>query len=89
MVGSIEEAIEKAKQTGDNEIFVIGGAEIFKQSMHLADTLYVTKIHHFFEGDVFFPVIKPDEWKETDHKKGVVDEKNKYEHDFLIFEKIR
>jgi dihydrofolate reductase len=89
VVGSIDEAIEKAKQTGDEEIFIIGGAEIFKQSMHLADKLYLTKIYHLFEGDVFFPETFPNHWKEVDRKKGIVDEKNKYEHDFIVYEKKR
>lgn len=87
VIGSIEEAIEKAKQIATGEIFIIGGAEIYRQSLSLADKLYVTKIHHSFMGDVYFPLIKPSEWKETERKKGVVDEKNKYEHDFIIFEK--
>ncbi len=88
VVSSIEEAVEKAKQTNDNEIFIIGGAEIFNQTMHLADKLYVTKIYHSFDGDVYFPIINPNEWKEINRKKGVVDEKNKYEYDFIIYEKI-
>ena len=88
VVDSFEDAIKKAKQTDDEEIFIIGGAEIFKQSMHLADKLYLTKIHHSFDGDVYFPVINHSEWKETDHQKGFVDEKNKYEHDFITYEKI-
>ena len=87
VVGSIEEAIEKAKQQNENEIFIIGGAEIYRQSIHLADKLYVTKIHHSFQGDVFFPPIKASEWKEVDLKKGIVDEKNKYEHDFIVYQK--
>lgn len=89
IVGSIDEAIEKAKQTGDEEIFIIGGAEIFQQSMHLTDKLYLTKIYHSFEGDVYFPMINSNEWKETEYKKGIVDEKNKYPHDFFVYEKIR
>ena len=89
VVGSIEEALKKAKQTDTGEIFIIGGAEIYRQSISLADKLYVTKIYHSFFGDVYFPLIKPQEWKETGRKKGIVDEKNKYDHDFIIYEKIR
>jgi dihydrofolate reductase len=88
VVGSIEEAIEKAKQTGDNEIFIIGGAEIFRQSFRFVNKIYFTKIYHSFNGDVFFPEINASEWKETSRVKGIVDEKNKYEFDFIIFEKI-
>ncbi len=89
VVGSIESALDKAKQTGDEEIFVIGGAEIFKQSMHLVDTLYVTQIYHSFEGDVFFPEINMKEWKEIERKEGIVDEKNIYPHDFITYERVK
>ncbi len=87
VVGSIEEAIEKAKQTTDNEIFIIGGAEIYKQALRYVDKIYFTKIYHEFNGDVFFPKIETSEWKETSRTKGLIDEKNKYEHDFITFEK--
>lgn len=88
VVDSIEKAIQKAKETSDNEIFIIGGAEIYKQSIHLCDRIYLTQIHHTFEGDAFFPELLNSQWKETSNTKGILDEKNKYEHDFLIFEKI-
>ena len=88
VVDSIEKAIQTAKETGGNEIFIIGGAEIYKQSLHLVNRIYLTKIHHTFEGDTFFPELKSNEWRETNHTKGIIDDKNKYEHDFLIFEKI-
>lgn len=89
VVGSIESALEKAKQCGDEEIFIIGGAEIFKQSMHLVDRIYLTKIYHSFDGDVFFPELNITEWKETKRSKGIVDEKNIYPHDFIVYERIR
>lgn len=85
VVSSIEDALAKAQQTADNEIFIIGGAEIFKQSMHLADKLYVTKIHHSFIGDVYFPTINTDEWTATTILQGTVDEKNKYPYDFIVY----
>jgi dihydrofolate reductase len=88
VVGSIEDAIEKAKETGDLEIFIIGGAEIYRQSIHLADKLYITQIHNKFEGDAFFPEIDTTKWKKTSETKGIVDEKNTYKHGFLVFEKI-
>ncbi len=89
VVSSIDEAIEKAKQTDDQEIFIIGGAEIFKQSMHLVDKIYFTKIYHSFEGDVYFPELNSDEWLETERIKGIQDEKNKYKYDFITYKKIR
>ena len=88
VVDSIENAIQKAKETGDNEIFIIGGGEIYKQSIPLCDRIYLTQIHHTFEGDAFFSVIDKNHWKETSRTKGIVDEKNKYEYEFLTFDKI-
>ncbi len=88
VVTSIDSALETARQCGDGEIFIIGGAEIFRQSMHLVDRLYVTQIYHSFEGDVFFPEIDMNEWKETERKKGIVDEKNIYPHDFIVYERV-
>ncbi|MBA3705630.1 MAG: dihydrofolate reductase [Bacteroidetes bacterium] len=87
IVGSIEEAIKKAEQTDDKEIFIIGGAEIFKQTMHLADTIYYTKIYHLFEGDTFFPELKQQEWQEFNRTDHHADEKNKYRYSFIEFKK--
>lgn len=88
VVDSIEKAIAKAKETGDREIFIIGGAEIYKQSINICDKIYLTQIHHSFDGDAFFPELDMHKWKETQRIKGVVDDKNKYEHEFITFEKI-
>ncbi|CAN5498501.1 dihydrofolate reductase [soil metagenome] len=88
VVNSIEKAIQKAKETADEEIFIIGGAEIYKQSLHLVDRIYLTQIHETFEGDAFFPELTSDKWTETARIKGFTDEKNKHEHDFLTYEKI-
>ncbi len=88
VVSSIEDALKKASATGDDEIFIIGGAEIYKQSLHLADRVYLTKIYSTFEGDAFFPELTTEIWKETHRSKGITDEMNKYEYDFLIFDKI-
>lgn len=88
VVSSIEEAIEKAKQTGDSEIFIIGGAEIYKQFLRYADKIYLTRIYHSFEGDSFFPEWHTQEWRETSRIKGITDEKNIYPYDFITLEKI-
>ena len=88
VVNSIEQAIVKAKETGDAEFFIIGGAEIYQQSLRYVNRIYLTKIYHSFNGDVFFPELTADEWKETDRIRGIVDEKNKYAHDFITLDKI-
>jgi dihydrofolate reductase len=88
IVNSLEESINKAEETGDNEIFIIGGAEIYKQSIYLADKLYITQIHHSFDGDAYFPEIDLKLWKETKRIDYNKDEKNRYNYSFLEFAKL-
>lgn len=88
IVDSIEKAMSAASKTNDDEIFIIGGAEIFKQSLHLTQRIYLTKIYHSFEGDVYFPELNMNEWKEVSRTKGIMDEKNRYEYDFITLERI-
>jgi dihydrofolate reductase len=87
VVHSIEEAIEKAKQLGANEIFVIGGAEIFKSSFSQATRIYLTRIQHRFEGDVFFPAVTTEDWHLVQSRSCPADEKNKYPHTFQVWER--
>lgn len=87
VVGSIEEAIQKATELEKEEIFIIGGGEIYRQTLHLADKLYVTRVHESFEGDVFFPQINEDEWLEVGALFVPVDEKNKYPFTFCFFDR--
>ncbi|MGA4718883.1 dihydrofolate reductase [Fictibacillus nanhaiensis] len=83
VVHSVEEVIHKEAE----ELCVIGGTEIFKLFMPVADRLYVTEIHHTFDADTYFPEINRDEWREVSRESGTVDEKNKYPHDFVVYEK--
>jgi dihydrofolate reductase len=87
VVHTIDEAIDLAKKRAVLEIFIIGGAEIFKTSMDLANRIYMTRIHHVFEGDVYFPVIATDEWKLTKEVFRQKDEKNLYDHSFQVWER--
>lgn len=80
VVNSLQEAINKAES---EEVFIIGGGEIYKQAMEIADKIYLTKIHQDFEGDTMFPEIDPNVWKELSCVSGELDEKNKLKHSFL------
>ena len=79
---SLNEALMLAQQL-DSEIFIIGGAEIYKQAMFLADTIYLTEVHHTFEGDTFFPEIDSVLWEETSRDEHSSDEKNPYDYAFV------
>lgn len=80
---SIEEVLELAKK---EDIFVIGGAQIYKQFLSDAEKLYITKINESFEGDTFFPEIG-DEWTLISSEKHAPDDKNTYEYEFQVYSK--
>ncbi len=84
---SIERAIEIAQ--GDEEIYIIGGAQIYKQAMEkdLVDHLDITIVHQEFEADVYFPEIDRNVWLEVSREDFKADEKNKYDYSFVRFVK--
>jgi dihydrofolate reductase len=71
----------------DTDAFVIGGAEIYKLFMPYVERMYITRIEHEFEGDTYFPEIDLNEWELVSDIEGIKDEKNKYDHSFLIYER--
>lgn len=70
---SLEEALVWAKQTGESELFVAGGAEIYRQTLPVADRLQLTRIEEEFPGDAYFPEYDETEWvlvEREDHEPG-------------------
>lgn len=83
---SIEEAIEAVKN--QEEVFVIGGAQIYKQVMAYADKLYITEVAASFpDADVFFPEIDKTLWREVSRQDNPIDEKHAYAYSFVVYEK--
>jgi dihydrofolate reductase len=82
-VSSLNEAIKKAKELGETEAFIIGGAEIYRLSLSLVDKIYLTEVHHTFEGDTFFPEIDKNSWQETHREDFETDEKHLYKYSFV------
>ncbi len=77
VVHSLEEAIEKAASKKD--IFVIGGGEIFKLALDIADKIELTRVHATFDdADTFFPEFSKEEWKLISEEKHEKDAKHKY-----------
>jgi dihydrofolate reductase len=83
----LNDALEKAKATNCKEIFVIGGGEIYKQSMEIANKIYITRVHASLEGDTFFPVIEEDKWTQTSNEDFEIDGKHAYAYSFQVWEK--
>ncbi len=83
---SVERAIELARL--DPELFIGGGAQIFEQTIHRADRMYLTRIHAEIEGDTFFPEFDDvTEWNLVDVEHHEADEKNDYPYSFLTYER--
>jgi dihydrofolate reductase len=70
------------------EYYVIGGGEIFELLFPFTERLYLTIIHHHFEGDTYFPKFDKSTWKIVNSYEGKVDENNKYNHTYLILDRI-
>lgn len=85
---SVEEALGMAFDDGAKEVFILGGGEIYKDSMDLWDKIYLTEVDIEPEGDVFFPEIEPTEWTETWRETHEPDSKNEYTYTFRLLERI-
>ena len=79
VVNSVEEALKVAKSNVENEAFIIGGGQIYKLALeaNLIDRIYLTKIHHSFDGDTFFPELSSD-WEEIKREDCFKDDNHKY-----------
>jgi dihydrofolate reductase len=82
-VDSLEAALRTAKRLGENEAFIVGGGEIFQQSLSLADQIYLTRVHTRIQADTFFPPIRAEEWLKSEERFLPADEKNQYPSTFM------
>lgn len=87
VINSIEVVINWNKENPGQELFVIGGGNIFKQILPYADRMYITWIDETFEGDTYFPEFKEEEWNLTSKDKGEKNNKNPYNYYFLQYDR--
>lgn len=89
IVHSVENALQACKQvsTLNQEHFIIGGAEIFQQTLKICQRMYITEIQRDFEGDTFFPEFDPNDWKETQRDKHYSDQDNNIEYHFIVLDR--
>lgn len=87
VVTTIKAAIAQATAEGHSEIFIIGGAEIYRQLLPDIERIYLTIVHETFEGDAFFPEL-PAAWREIKREEHTKDADNPYDYTFLTLEKI-
>jgi len=87
VVSSIDEALELAKKLGDKAVFVIGGGGIFAGILPYTDRIYLTEVQAEVEGDVFFPKLKMEAWREVSREHHTKDDRNQYDYDVMVLER--
>ncbi|MFV9552247.1 dihydrofolate reductase [Algibacter sp. PT7-4] len=85
IVHSLEDAIDASKN--DTQPFIIGGGQIYKQAMSIADKIELTRVHENFDADTFFPKIDNTLWKETANTFHKKDDTHKHEFSFITYER--
>jgi dihydrofolate reductase len=83
-VDSLEGALNLARQIGESEVFICGGARVFQHALPIADRFYLTVVHAKVDADTFFPVWREDEWVEEEAERHEADEKNQYPLTFKV-----
>jgi dihydrofolate reductase len=81
---SLEDAIDLARERGESEAFICGGAEIYAQSIEIADRMYLTFVDVEVAADTFFPEFDEREWRERESFYQPADEKNQYPFTFKL-----
>lgn len=79
------EAIKNDPSLQDEEIFIMGGGEVYRHLMPMADRLYLTRVHTTLEADTFFPNIDESVWCKISSEQFPADEKNDFDFDFINY----
>ena len=87
VVHSLNEAIEAAKKADYKEAFIIGGGEIFKEAIPVADKIYLTLVDAELEGDAFFPAIDTNQWVMESERSFSSDARHVYSYHFQVWKK--
>ena len=89
VLNAVEPGLEIARNNGETECFIIGGAEIYKLAMPYTTRLYLTEIDAEIEGDTWFPDIAKEDWQEVSRKRHPADDRHKYTFDIVVYDRIR
>lgn len=85
VVNSLEDALNSTGN--DDEVFIIGGGEIYKLAIEKADKIELTRVHGTFEADTFFPEIDPEKWQISSEEFHPKDEKHEYSFTYITYER--
>jgi len=85
VLGSLEEVYQRF--AGTDEIMIMGGADLYAQTLDKAQRIYLTEVHAEVEGDTYFPEFDREAWEENKRQDFKKDEKNQYDYSFVILER--
>jgi dihydrofolate reductase len=88
VVHSIPDALALAEKLGVQQLNILGGAEIYAQTIDLADELILTEVHTICPGDAFFPPIDPAKWRERRREDHPADAENAFAYSFVWYERV-
>lgn len=84
---SLDAALRQARLAGEDEVFVAGGAEIYRLALPRADRLYLTRVDAEPEGDAYFPPFDEAAWILVERHEGATDERSPLPHSFLVYDR--
>ena len=87
VLNSIEEALDYGEAHQQEELFIIGGGQIYAAALDKTDRLYITEVAAQVEGDTFFPAFNHDDWQETSRVPHAADDRHLFAFDFVIYDR--
>ena len=78
----------KEQCENNQELMIVGGAELYDQCLPLANKLYLTLIHANFHGDTFFPEFNENDWREVERQEGPANTGRNFDHHYVVLERI-
>ena len=86
VAGDLAEALRLAE--GDEEVFIVGGAEFYRAALPRAARIYLTRVHVQVEGDTYFPTCDLENWRLVEQTRQRADEKNQFDHSFCVYDRL-
>ncbi|HEU4719162.1 MAG TPA: dihydrofolate reductase [Bacteroidia bacterium] len=87
VVHSFGDAVAKAKELGETELWVIGGGEIYREALPVTDIVWLTRVHHHFDAHTFIPGLDPSQWEMTWKEEHPADQNHAYAFTFYKYER--
>ena len=85
VTNSLESALDHAANLNTEEVFIIGGGELYNQAQHLANKLYVTEVDTVIDGDTYFEIEEPEKWQESERTVHTVDDGHSFAFNFVDY----